>query len=58
MIPKGHRQVTYPCLGTSLYIGNRLKKILHLQLGPEDKHTIQEAEIVGLLMELHMPKTF
>ena len=43
-------------IGTSvlLYIGNRLSKTLHFHLGPEDKHTIYEAESVGLLMGLHM----
>ena len=37
-----------------LYIGNRLSKTLHFHLGSEDKHTVYEAESVGLLMGLHM----
>ena len=41
---------------TLLYIGNRLSKTLHFHLGPEDKHTVYEAESVSLLMGLHMLK--
>ena len=39
-----------------LYIGNRLSRTLHFHLGSEDKHTVYEAESVGLLMGLHMLK--
>ena len=39
-----------------LYSGNRLTKVLHFHLGSEDKHTVYEAESVGLLMGLHLLK--
>ena len=41
---------------TLLYTGNQLTKTLHFHLGSEDKHTVYEAESVGLLMGLHLLK--
>jgi ribonuclease HI len=39
-----------------LYTGNQLTKTLHFHLGSEDKHTVYEAESVGLLMGIHLLK--
>jgi hypothetical protein len=39
-----------------LYTGNQLTKTLHFYLGSEDKHTVYEAESVGLLMGIHLLK--
>ena len=36
---------------------NRLEQILHFHLGPEAEHTVHEAELVGLLLAIHLIST-
>ena len=40
-----------------LYRGGKFKKSLKLHLGPEEEHTVYEAELAGLIMAMHLIKT-
>lgn len=41
----------------AILIKNRSSRILHVHLGPEAEHTVHEAELVGLLLAIHLIST-
>jgi hypothetical protein len=46
-------------IGTSevVYVDDQVDKVLHFYLGSEKKHTVYEAEGLGTIMALHLPKS-
>ena len=44
------------CASEVLYVNDQVDKVLHFYLGSEKDHTVYEAEEVGIVMALHLPK--